>query len=169
MHLLYTAVVYVAVFLVCQWSGRQLAQHYQDRRELAAAQFAGLIGAGGADCSSASCATTSAPSAALGDAAGRRVRRDAVGMEGSRSPAPLSAPPRGARAGTRAGGGTRSARDLVTALWRGAPPSTAWGTGNATEAVAAVQGHLARTLLASVDGVNPGGETPGARAASYTA
>jgi hypothetical protein len=36
MSLLYLLVIYGVVFAVCEWSGRQLARHYQDRREVAA-------------------------------------------------------------------------------------------------------------------------------------
>lgn len=36
MSVLYLLAVYVAVFAICEWSGRQLAQHYQDAREVAA-------------------------------------------------------------------------------------------------------------------------------------
>jgi hypothetical protein len=36
MSVLYLLVVYAGVFAVCEWSGRQLAHHYQDRREAAA-------------------------------------------------------------------------------------------------------------------------------------
>ena len=36
MSVLYLLVIYATVFVVCEWSGRQLARHYQDRREVAA-------------------------------------------------------------------------------------------------------------------------------------
>jgi hypothetical protein len=36
MSLLYLLVIYATLFVVCEWSGRQLARHYQDRREVAA-------------------------------------------------------------------------------------------------------------------------------------
>ena len=36
MSVLYLLAVYAAVFVICEWSGRQLARHYQDGREVAA-------------------------------------------------------------------------------------------------------------------------------------
>jgi hypothetical protein len=36
MSVLYLLAVYAVVFAVCEWSGRQLARHYQDGREVAA-------------------------------------------------------------------------------------------------------------------------------------
>ena len=36
MPLLSLVIVYAAVFAVCEWSGRQLARHYQDAREVTA-------------------------------------------------------------------------------------------------------------------------------------
>lgn len=41
MSLLYLLVIYATVFVVCEWSGRQLARHYQDRREVAAVLWIG--------------------------------------------------------------------------------------------------------------------------------
>jgi SNF family Na+-dependent transporter len=36
MTVLFLVAAYAAVFAVCEWSGRQLAHHYQDQREVAA-------------------------------------------------------------------------------------------------------------------------------------